>query len=73
MQMQMEQLQAQLNEIKAKTEQADQDAIKKAAEVAKMIAETPAIAPILERTLGMNTYQQQVQPSQENTQTLGGF
>lgn len=53
-QAQMEQLQAQIRELNAKAENKEQDTIKLAAEVAKMIAENPTVAPVLKEIIAMN-------------------
>lgn len=66
MQAQMEQLKAEVNKLKADADNKDQDTIKKAAEVAKMIAENPSIAPIIDNVL--NTGQQQKQEQQQQQQ-----
>lgn len=80
MQMQMEQLQATVDKLKAESENKDQDTMKKAAEIAKMISENPAVAPILEDILNLKDRkefnQQQVEQEQMKEvqpQQLGQF
>jgi hypothetical protein len=52
--MQIQALQEQIKEMSAKSENMEQDTIKKAAEIAKMIAENPAVAPIMQQIINMN-------------------
>ncbi len=50
----MQQFQSQLRETNAKAEKTEQDTIKLAADVAKMIAENPAVASIMQQIIAMN-------------------
>lgn len=52
--MQIKSLEEQIKEMSAKSENMEQDTIKKAAEIAKMIAENPAVAPIMQQIINMN-------------------
>jgi hypothetical protein len=52
--MQMKQFESQLRETNAKAEKTEQDTIKLAADVAKMIAENPAVASIMQQIIAMN-------------------
>lgn len=55
LQAQMEQLRAEVDNLKAESQNTSQDTIKKAAEVANMIAENPNISPLIENMLGLNS------------------
>lgn len=72
MQKQMEMLEEQVNKLRAEIENKGSDDIKKMAEVAKMIAENPAVAPILENVFGLKEQMQatQVQPQQMPQQQM---
>lgn len=77
MQAQIEQLIAEVAKTKAEAENKEQDTISKAAEVAKMIAENPAIAPVLQQIMALNppeavVRQNEVQRQQEQ-QMLGQY
>jgi len=68
MQIQIEQLQAENEKLKQEAESKQKDALKKAAEVAKMISEDPTVAPILEQVLGMVGTPQDIQQTPQQPQ-----
>jgi hypothetical protein len=72
---QIEQLKAELIKSRAEAENKEQDSIKKAAEVAKMIAENPSVAALLEKVLLMGEPNEApaapVAPTQGMPQGLG--
>lgn len=53
MEIQLKQLQATVDKLVAEAENKEQDTIKKAAEIAQMIAENPAVAPVMGQILQM--------------------
>jgi hypothetical protein len=75
-QLQMEQMQKALEELQAKINNTNQDTAKKAADIAEMIAENPAVAPILQQLLASQAVPSTptpAQPPQPPQGSLGAY